>query len=183
MMAERDREKLKTLIHYIAWKVSPGVLGSIKLNKVLWVTDLSSYVGTGKAITGENYVKRQYGPVSPSVPLLVGELEAAKALVSRRRFAPVQGQMVDKVDYIALTEPDIAGFTAEEISLVDSAIDFVCYQHTAMQISDATHDVIWELAELGEVIPYAAMLASALGEVTAEDVTWAKTFTGSVVAA
>ena len=99
------------------------------------------------------------------------ELEAAKALVVRRR--EYYGH--EKVDYIALTEPDISAFKADEISLVDEAIQFVCLEHTAKEISDKSHDIIWELAELGEEIPYEAMLASSLGEVTPEDVEWART--------
>lgn len=167
----RDREKLKTLIHYVCWKVEPAILGSIKLNKVLWLSDLSMYVSFGEAMTGEHYVKRQFGPVSLSGPGLIGELEHEKRLVVRRRDA----FGYDKVDYIALTKPDISAFKPDEISLVDSAIQYVCYEHTAREISAKTHDVIWELADLGEEIPYEAMLASRLGEVTPEDLAWAKT--------
>ncbi len=168
---KRNREKLKTLIHYIAWKcIDPAVLGAIKLNKVLWVSDLWAYVKWGAPITGEHYVKRQFGPVSPSVLGLVRELEAAKLLVTRRR--DFFGN--EKVDYLALAKPDITGFTADEISLVDEAIQFVCYEHTALGISNKTHDAIWQLAELGEEIPYEAMLVSHLAEVTPEDVAWAR---------
>lgn len=84
-MATRDRNKLKALVHYVCWKNDPADLGAIKLNKVLWVSDLWAYVERGAPITGEHYVKRQFGPVSPSVPGLVRELELAKHLVVRRR--------------------------------------------------------------------------------------------------
>ena len=57
--------------------------------------------------------------------------------------------------------------------MVDSAIEYVC-MHTAMGISEKTHDVIWELAEIGEEIPYEAMWASRLDGVTKEDVKWAQ---------
>lgn len=79
-----------------------------------------------------------------------------------------------KTDYIALADPAITQFSADEISIVDKAIDFVCLQHTAMSISDRTHDLIWELAEIGEQIPYEAMWASRLDGVTKEDVKWAQ---------
>lgn len=169
-MATRDRNKLKTLVHYICWKVDPAVLGAIKLNKVLWVSDLNMYLITGKSITGEHYVKRQFGPVSASVVGIVGELEATDDLVVRRGDVFGHG----KVDYIALTKPDISSFTADEISLIDSAIQYVCHENTATEISEKTHDVIWQLAELGEEIPYYAMFASNLGEVTPADLEWAR---------
>lgn len=166
---QRNREKLKSLVHYVIAKCpNPDVLGSIKLNKVLWVSDLWSYVGTGQPITGEHYMKRQFGPVAASMKGILDELKAEDRIAIRQ--VPGGG----KVDYFALTTPDLGPFTAEEISLVDEAIDFVCLEHTAEEISERTHDDIWKLAEIGEEIPLHAMLASELGEVTPEDVAWAK---------
>ncbi len=167
----RNRDKLKLLVHYIVAKCeSPSMLGSIKLNKVLWVSDLWAYVAWGQPITGEQYVKQQFGPVASTVGIMQ-ELQAEKKIVVRQR--EVFGHT--KTDYIALVGPEkISGmFTAEEIGLIDEAIDFVCLGHTAMGISDKTHDVIWQLAEIGEQIPYEAMLASRLDGVTKDDVTWA----------
>ena len=168
---KRDRNKLKALVHYVCWKCdNPAILGAIKLNKVLWVSDVWAYIGRGAPITGERYVKRQFGPVPASIVGIVAELEAEKQIVVRQREA--YGK--PKTDYIAMTKPDLSAFTAEEISLINDAIHYVCHKHTAMQISRKTHDAIWELAEIGEEIPYEAMLASHLGEVTSEDVQWAR---------
>lgn len=167
----RDRDKLKALTHYICWKVkNPADLGAIKLNKTLWIADISAFLDRGTPITGERYVKRQYGPVPHSILGIVRELEQEGKIVVRK------GESFGhpKTDYIALTRPDIRAFTADEISLIDESIDFVCRRHTAMGISHKTHDIIWELAELGEEIPHEALLASDLGEVTPEDVAWAK---------
>lgn len=172
MAITRSREKLKTLVHYVASRCEdPALLGSIKLNKVLWVSDLWAYVGSGTPITGERYVKQQFGPVSPSMPGILDELEAEDKLVVRR----VEAHGNPKVDYIALKRPENISqlFTADEISLVDEAIEFVC-SHTAMEISDKSHDVIWKLAEIGEEIPYEAMLASRLDGVSKSDVKWAR---------
>ena len=150
---------------------NPAILGSIKLNKVLWVSDLWAYVGRGQPITGEHYVKQQFGPVASTVGIL-RELQQENKIVVRRKIA--HGNQ--KVDYIALKEPEGISdlFTADEISLVDEAIQFVCLGHTAMDISDKTHDIIWQLAEIGEEIPYEAMWASRLDLITKEDVKWAR---------
>ena len=44
-----DAQKFKNLVHYICWKCSgdPTVLGSVKLNKALWLSDLVSYYRLG----------------------------------------------------------------------------------------------------------------------------------------
>lgn len=167
----RDRNKLKALTHYIIARCEdPRILGSIKLNKILWASDLWAYAQWGKPITGEHYIKQQFGPVASTVGL-INELQAEEQIVVRER----RDFGRNKTDYIALVEPKNISelFTADEISLVDSAIEYVC-MHTAMDISEKTHDVIWELAEIGEEIPYEAMWASRLDGVTKEDVKWAQ---------
>lgn len=170
----RNREKTKELVHYVVDRCEdPATLGSIKLNKVLWLSDLMAYVRTGTQITGEPYVKQQFGPVVMAMPGIVKELQAEGKIVVRERETSLGNT---KVDYFALKDPERISdlFTADEISLVEQAIDFVCVQHTAMQISEMSHDIIWELAEIGEEIPYEAMLATRLDGVTKEDVRWAQ---------
>ena len=168
----RNRDKLKALVHYvIAQCENPNILGSIKLNKVLWVSDLWAYVKWGQPITGEHYVKQQFGPVASTVNIM-NELQTKQKIVVRQR--EVFGHV--KTDYVALVPPENISemFTADQISLVDRAIEFVCFRHTAMGISEKTHDMIWKLAEIGEEIPYEAMWASRLDAITADDVKWAK---------
>src|SRR5438105_15829038 len=94
----RNRDKLKALVHYIIAKCdNPKILGSIKLNKVLWVSDLWAYVTWGHPITGEHYVKQQFGPVASTLGIL-RELQAEGKIVVREmvRFGR------PKTDYIAL---------------------------------------------------------------------------------
>ena len=167
----RRRDKLKALVHYVISRCDdPASLGSIKLNKVLWVSDLWAYVQRGQPITGEQYVKQQFGPVASTVGIL-RELEQEGKIAVRKREKPGK----HKTDYIELKSPDnLDLFTSEEISLVNEAIDFVCNRHTAMEISQKTHDLVWELADIGEEIPYEAMWASRLDGVTNNDVKWAK---------
>jgi hypothetical protein len=173
MAIQRNREKLKTLVHYVIARCEdPAMLGSIKLNKVLWLSDLVAYVGTGTPITGERYVKQQFGPVALTMPAIIDELRSENKIATREHIAFGN----PKTDYFALNEPDRISdlFTADEISAVEQAREFVCEQNTAMQISAFSHDVIWELAEIGEEIPYEAMLATRLDGVTKDDVNWAR---------
>jgi len=164
------REKLKELILHVSKKARLRDLGSIKLNKVLWFSDITAYLHLGEPITGETYLKRQFGPVSSHLPILLEELKEARKIVVRDSI--LGGY--DKKEYIALADPDLSQFSAEEISIVDEFIDFVCNQNTAESISELSHNRIWELAEIGEEIPYSAAFASNLGEINEEDIRWAK---------
>jgi hypothetical protein len=167
---ELNWEKLKAMVHYVSQKASdPSVLGAVKLNKVLWYADTIHYLVHGAAVTGEQYVKRERGPVPCHilrvVQQLVDEGKVARGKVDYFGFT--------KSEYIALTDVDISGFSATEISIIDSAFDHVCLNHTATSVSDETHGIIWQLAQMGEEIPYHATLASTLGEIDEEDMAWA----------
>jgi hypothetical protein len=169
--SQPDLEKLGNLTHYICYQChDPSVLGATKLNKVLWYSDLLAFLKLGHSITGERYIKRQFGPVPEHILGVVEELESKDALVVR----DVEFFGKQKTEYVALTEPDISMFKPEEISIVDSIIDVVCHKHTATSISMASHDVIWKLAEIGEEIPMSAVLVSELGEVIEDDIKWAQ---------
>jgi len=168
---ELDLQRLAALTHYICCKShDPSLLGATKLNKILWYSDLLCYMKFGQSITGESYVKQQYGPVPKHILGVTDELEKWGAIVSRN--VPFFGRT--KREYIALKEPDISEFNANEISIVDEVFDLVCHKHTAQSISEASHGDIWKLAEIGEEIPFYAAFASKLGEITGDDVEWAR---------
>jgi hypothetical protein len=164
-------KKFKELVHYICEKAEdPSVLGSIKLNKVLWYSDVINYLVTGRSITGETYVKRQHGPVPRDVLRAINELvqdgKIARGKVDHFGFI--------KHEYISIYAADKNAFSGSEMALIDDAFDHVCIHHTARSVSDETHNVIWEMAEMGEVIPYHAVFASMIGEVDEADMTWAE---------
>lgn len=166
-----NRAKLTSLVHYICASCEdPSILGATKLNKVLWYADVNAFIELGHSITGETYVKQQFGPVAQHLLPAVRELEDRQAIVVRQapHFA------YTKWEYIALTQPDISMFKPEEISLVDNMIHIICHGNTAQSFSAQTHDAIWELADIGEEIPYYAVLASEVGEFTKDDMEWAK---------
>ena len=165
------REKMKRLVHYICWKCeNPSILGSTKLNKVLWFSDVLAYLNWGRSITGETYIKRQFGPVPKHILPILDELRDEQAIVIRD--SAYYGN--PKRDFIALSKPDLGEFSPDEISLIDSTIERVCRRHTAKSISEITHDDIWKMAALGEEIPVSAMFSCRVGEVTPEDLSWAQ---------
>lgn len=165
-------EKFKSVIHYVCDKATsnPSVLGSIKLNKVLWYSDTFHYMTTGASITGEMYVKRQHGPVPKHVLKAVDELISENKIV--RGKVDHFGYM--KNEFTAANDADISRFSPEEIHLIDTVFEHVCLNHTATSVSEETHGIIWQLAEMGEEIPYYTGFASSVGEIDEVDIAWAK---------
>jgi hypothetical protein len=167
---EFNYEKFKNLVHYIAYAADRSDLGATKLNKSLWYADIMAYLLTGQAITGEIYIKQQYGPVPKHVLQAVEELQVeGKIYVRDAAFFGYR-----KKEYIALKSPEVSSFTAREMAIIDQVVEHVCRGHTARSISDLTHDDAWKLAEIGEELPYYTIYAAHAGELDEEDVAWAK---------
>ena len=163
-------KKFVDTVHYVCNKADdPSVLGAIKLNKVLWYSDVLQYMVTGQPITGEQYVKRQHGPVPRHI------LGALDELVKSGRVArgKVDHFGFMKNEYISIVEPELDGFSASEIARIDEAFEHVCLNHTARSISDETHGIVWELAAMGEAMPYSTVFASSDGEIDEDDLAWA----------
>jgi hypothetical protein len=167
----RDLKKLKALVHYICSKCpDKNLLGATKLNKILWYADAVALETRGEPITRETYIKRQFGPVPKHILEIIEKLEEEKAVAVKN----TPFHKYEKREFVSLKNPDLSMFTPEEISLVDDVIGEICYNHTATSISLASHDRIWELAEIGDELPLETIFASDLDEVTEADVAWAK---------
>jgi len=166
-------DKLAQLMHYIIWKCTdPTMLGAIKLNKILWYSDMFTYMETGRSITGITYIKRQFGPVPNSENFI----KARGRLQNEGKIAVTEGMYYGKPQrqFVALKRPDISMFSPEEISIIDIIVEEVCQKHTASSISNFSHDIIWESADIGEEIPFCAAFAARFGEINEEDIQWAK---------
>lgn len=164
-----DGDKFKNLVHYVcSIAPNPKVLGATKLNKILWYSELNSFLSLGKPITGAKFVKRQFGPVAKATLPVLENLrsEGAIIIIDTEHFGK------PKKEYISVRRPDLSSFTPEEISIITQVTEVICTRHTASSISLASHDDIWEMAEIGEDIPLSTVFA-VRGEVTEDDVAWA----------
>jgi uncharacterized phage-associated protein len=172
-----DEAKLRDTILYICSKVkNPRDLGRTKLNKILFYSDQEAYIKTGQPITGERYVKHQYGPVSHSLNDQIARLKKDQLLAeSKQSRMNWRGEPYEQFHYNALERPSLDKFNAEEISILDDYIFDICSNHSAASISEKSHDFIWEAAEIGEELPYfMGMLRLAISEVTPSDKKWAE---------
>jgi hypothetical protein len=163
-------DKFKALVHYICHKAEDSsVLGAIKLNKVLWYSDTIHYMVNGVSITGESYIKRQHGPVPRHVVKAIDELVSEQKIARGR----VDYFGFVKTEFVAIKDASVNHFSAEEIRVIDESFEHVCLNHTARSISEETHGVVWDLAMIGEEMPYSTVFAANDGEVTEEDLAWA----------
>ena len=167
-LAKQDRTEV--VAHYVIARAHPDKLGAVKLNKVMWFADLEAYRRFGRTVTGQlSYEKRQYGPVPNNIVKSIRRLEQADLIATRD--VPTFGGT--RREHVWLKKPDLSGFTAVEIDILNEAIDWVCEEHTAKSISALSHDALWEQAELGEQIPIGAATVVP-DEIDGKDMEWAR---------
>lgn len=166
-------EKFKALVHHVVSSCDdPTRLGAIRLNKILWFTDSLSYRLHGSPISGETYVKRQYGPVPKTILATIAQLEAeGKIMVAEKDNAIGHKTRL----FVSLEQPNDDVFSPQELGIIDVMVKEICTNHTASSISLLTHDQVWDAANMGEEIPLFATLASVPGEITEEAMLWADT--------
>jgi hypothetical protein len=170
-------DKLRAAVHYVCFRSpDPRRLGKTKLNKILYYADREAYLRTGDPITGERYVKHQYGPVSSHLDETLRGLEKDRliAIADASGYNAYVGASYAQKQFVALRRPDVSLFTAEEVSLIEQYVDVICNQHSARSISDMSHDVVWEAAEIGEEIPSVTAFLQPPAEITPADVAWAR---------
>ena len=149
----QDLEKLKRLIHYIAWKAGKrDWFGATKLYKVLWFADARQFVLTKKSITGETYIREKYGPIPQHAMQVREQLQREGAITISK-----EGSLTR---FVASERPDVSMFSEAELQSVDFWIEHIDKDHTAKSISDESHDYAWDIAKMGEVIPLYAILAN-----------------------
>jgi len=168
-----DRERFKRLVHYVVWRAGdrPG-FGAVKLNKVLWFSDARAYMLRGRPITGAAYIREKWGPVPRPMMPVRDELvrEGAIRVWNDRVY-----------DYSATrfharrAPADLnATFDAEDLKTVEYWIDVIDKAHTASSISAESHDYAWEIAEMGEELPYHAIFATRMRQPDDAELRWAQ---------
>jgi hypothetical protein len=167
--ARFNRAKFKALVHYICWRCEdPRILGTVKLNKVLWHAERIWHLRTGQPIAGATYLKQQFGVVAKTLAPLVMELEKEGALSTRERS---HGSSL--MQYFARFEPDLSMFTAPEVSVVDSLIETICFQATPSPLDLTADNQVSKLAQIGETLPYYTVFAARPAEILKRDMDWA----------
>lgn len=169
--SEFDKDKFDRLVLYICAKVeNPADLGAVKLHKILWFSDLANFARCGRSIAGDTFIKMPQGPFSVHVDKAIRRLERADMLAERQM--PVYNRT--QRQFFAKREPDLKGFSADEISIVDSMIANIAFGHTATSVSELSHNRIWQIARDREAIPLSTVFSINLAPADQETMEWAK---------
>jgi hypothetical protein len=149
-----DRAKLKAVILHTCVSCPRDALGAVKLHKVLYFLDMISYAQSGLSVTGSSYCKRPFGPTCVQLLPMLRDMQIAGEI----DINEVEFYGRSKKEFVAHGAALPGVLNEGETELLDEVIDFVCRQNTAQSISDYSHQLPWEMAEFGEIIPYSSAL-------------------------
>lgn len=154
--SRESRERLRQLILFVAERCQADpTFGMTKLVKILYRADFESFARYGKTLTGTQYKKFPYGPVSQDA------LDVRDQMEQQREIAVVkEGYSAFPRDRVVpLQVANLDEFSGNDIALIDGIIDMF-HGQTATLVSEFSHDRAWEAAGDYENIPYEAALLS-----------------------
>ena len=161
-------EKFKALVHHIVSECpDASQLGSTRLNKTLWYTDYESFLKTGRSITGEEYVRKDFGPVPKDIQEAITLLQRDGKISVSEPAGRYQPRM-----FVSLKNPATNHLSRDEEETARRVLQWVM-GHYASEISEKTHDLAWEAACDGEVIPFEAVMAANIVDPDAAARAWA----------
>ena len=145
-----DRDKFRELLLYIAKQSeSDPRFGSVKLNKVLYYSDMRAYLELGESITGATYQHLQEGPAPTALlPVRRDMIDDGDATMEPRRYLTRTQQRL-----VPRREPNRSLFSRDELATVDGVIREL-WELDAGGVSALSHQEWgWRLTDMGETIP------------------------------
>lgn len=163
------RERFELLVQYVCWICEdPRALGLERLNRILWYVDRTVFLTRDRVATGATYLRHRGGPWAKPLESVLRDLERRGLVAQRPRVGDREPDLL-----VALAKPDLAGFDAEEISLVEAMTRALCFDQRATIAFRDAHDTILNAARLGEVIPYFTVFSGRPAETSSADLAWA----------
>lgn len=164
-----NSEKFISMVHLIIHTCQdPEQLGLTRLHRSLWFSEAMYFLNWGESITGERYIRDQYGPIAKSLDIVLDILLCRGAI--RIENSTYDGCRKDH--FISLASPELSRFKERETEIIKDVSRQICEDDTSGTISALSHTRIWEVAERWEEIPHEALFMARRGKLTEQD--WAQ---------
>lgn len=163
---DKTKAVIAYIVNYFQCNNSPKNLGKVKLVKILWFADREFMHKYYRQLTNLEYRKMPYGPMPTNIDSLLQSMEKEAIIKS---FEANNGVEYPQQSFMCLKEPNLNDFTAQEISLLDRII-IELQDKSATQLSNQTHDELWESIEQGKIMPLESVFLQDIIPATQDDV-------------
>jgi hypothetical protein len=151
---DRSAQKFRELIIYISKRSeSDPWFGAVKLNKILYHSDFLAFERFGVPLTGVRYWRLRQGPAPKKLKHVERELIEEEAIRVDDVEMDFGRQTYHQKRTVALRDPEMRFFTADEMALVDEVIRDL-WDQNATEVSNASHDVRWRVLQHKDPVPY-----------------------------
>ena len=153
----KGRQRFRELIVYVsARSVDDPHFGAVKLNKILFYSEMTAFQRHGEPLTGMAYFRLEKGPAPRAMMAVQRDLIEEGAISIEER--PITGNHTQKRT-IAHREADIDLFSKSELRIVDDIISQF-EGMTADAASIKSHKIAWHALQDRDLIPYEAAFLS-----------------------
>ena len=150
------QEEFKALVHYVCDQcvANAGELTRMRLRRVLWHSDVASFILNKQPLTSEEYIKREFGPYPRHLDEAIEELQSEGKLVVREHFIRYPEPL-----FISIKDPEPA-FDESQLHLVDQIIGWILFDHVPLSAAgligvltkNEAHKEGWNIKRVGETI-------------------------------
>lgn len=150
------QQRLREAALYVMKKCQHAdFFGMTKLNKILWKADFSAYAGRQTPVTGRQYQRLKNGPAPVEMLPVLQDLQSADFVrIETKEMGPYLERRP-----IALVEPSMRFFSADDLTYLDAAIDLY-WNFSGSGVSEDSHGVAWKTRKNGDPMPYELALLS-----------------------
>ena len=166
-MVKINEKKYKNLILFFANKIKNGTLGKLKIMKLLYFLDFDYFEKYGKSITGDEYLRFDYGPVPRTAKRILEKMNGNDIKIINKKVALGYN---DRQLIEPLKNFNINLFSKEELLMMEETADkWEKFSGTEMKI--ASHgEAPWIATKPNGVIDYnLAYYRNKYGEMDKDD--------------
>lgn len=123
--------------------------GLVKLNKMLWRADFTSFLERKFPVTGRPYQKLEHGPAPVEMKPVLRDLETSGDIVFVETGVPQERRPVPTIPC------SLSNLSPRDVEYLDEAISHY-RSMTAAATSRDSHGIAWRTRSIGDQIPYDA---------------------------
>ncbi len=147
-------EKMKNAILFFVQNARN--LGKTKLAKLLFFADFQHYAEHGRSITGEGYMKRDYGPLASQLQPVLQQMKEEGLLDWRtRRIVDYFGY-----EYTPHAEADERVFSDDELATLREVAARWQYASASRVVDESHSHPAWVAAKSGDLLDYRLAVCS-----------------------
>lgn len=150
-MVKIDEKKYKNIILFFANRIKNGTLGKLKTMKLLYFLDFDFFEKYGKSVSGDEYLRFEYGPVPRMAEKIIKEMSGKEIKINNKKigFGYSDQKLIEPLEYFGINL-----FSKEELIIMEETAD-KWEKFSGAEMKNASHgEAPWIATKPNDVIDY-----------------------------